>query len=98
MLVNIQINTSSITQVGNLFVNELKDFENNINQLRNLMDTLSNDWQGNDAIHFIQIMKERNIVSLQNLLEILKEYSNYLLQVSDVYRSLEESFSSKYIG
>ncbi len=95
---NIQLNSYSLLSIENRFATELRDLETNIKKLSNLIDNLGNDWQGNDATSYIRTMKERNIEELFTLLDILKEYSNYLKKIPNVYGSLDESFSSRYIG
>ena len=50
------------------------------------------------ALKYVNSMKEKYVNSLQEFNNILKEYSEYLSNVSGAYSILDETFSSKNIN
>ena len=49
------------------------------------------------ALKYINIMKEKYIVGLDEIKSVVEEYGEYLKMVPDTYAAVDEVFSSKNI-
>lgn len=93
----IEIDTYTIKDLGNKLLNQVEDLEANITRLKNIVETISEVWEGKDANAFRIAMEETNIVEMERLSENLKKYGEYLRDVPEVYKSLDEYFRNKSI-
>lgn len=94
---NIQINKSATTEYGKQIINDVDDFNNGVESFSWYIDQINTVWEGQDALKYINVMKEKYILRLENMASILEEYGEYLKKVPDTYQALDEAFSSKSI-
>lgn len=94
---NILINKNDITNYGNQVINYSTNFENEIKKFNSLIESINTVWEGADALKYINVMKEKYIVGLEELKDVLEEYGEYLRDVPETYSALEEVFTSRNI-
>lgn len=93
----IEIDTYTIKHLGNDLLKQIEDLEANITRLKQIVEKTSEVWEGKDAEAFRIAMEETNLVELERLSENLKGYGEYLRDVPEVYKSLDEYFKNKSI-
>ena len=69
-----------------------------IKKIRNIVENIEVSWQGPDAAKYINALKERYILGLEELKEIINEYTVYLNNLPEAYELLDNVYSSKHIG
>lgn len=93
----ILISESDVTNYGKQIVEYSVDFQNATNHFCELIDQINTVWEGQDALKYINVMKEKYAVGLEEMGDVLETYGEYLKKVPDTYQSLDETFSSKSI-
>lgn len=91
------INKSDVTNYGKQIVNYSEEFNDEIKKMLGLIDSINEIWNGADALKYINIMKEKYIVGLDEIKSVVEEYGEYLKMVPDTYAAVDEVFSSKNI-
>lgn len=94
---NIEINKTDITNYGNQIIDYSNEFKDEIKKFSALIESINTAWDGADALKYINIMKEKYIVGLEEMKNVLDEYGNYLKKIPETYSALDEVFSSKSI-
>lgn len=94
---NIVINKSDITNYGNQIVDYSSEFKAEIKKFNALIESINTAWDGADALKYINVMKEKYIIGLEEIKSVLDEYGNYLKKVPETYSVVDEVFSSKNI-
>ena len=94
---NIEINKTDITNYGNQIIDYSNEFKDEIKKFSALIESINTAWDGADALKYINIMKEKYIVGLEEMKSVLDEYGNYLKKIPEAYSALDEIFSSKSI-
>ena len=94
---DITINKSDVINYGNQIVSYSEELSDEIKKFNMLIESINSIWDGADALKYINVMKDKYVVGLDKLQEILLEYGNFLKKVADVYASLDETFANKNI-
>lgn len=94
---NIVISKSDITNYGSQIVDYSSEFKDEIKKFSALIESINTVWDGADALKYINTMKEKYIVGLEEIKSVLDEYGNYLKKVPETYSAVDEVFSSKNI-
>ncbi len=94
---NIVISKSDITNYGSQIVDYSSEFKDEIKKFSALIESINIAWDGADALKYINTMKEKYIVGLEEIKSVLDEYGNYLKKVPETYSAVDEVFSSKNI-
>lgn len=94
---NIVINKSDIKNYGNQIIDYSSDFKDEIKKFSALIETINTIWDGADALKYINVMKEKYILGLEEIQNVLDEYGNYLKKIPEAYSAVDEAFSSKNI-
>jgi len=94
---DILIKKSDILNYGNQIINYSNEFKDEINKFNALIDSINTIWEGSDALKYIKEMKEKYIVGLEEMKNVLDEYGDYLTKVTETYSSVDEVFSTKNI-
>lgn len=92
------IDINHTKRIGNEIINYSSNLNDNAKQLINIIDRISNLWDGADSLKYINTMKDNCIVKLQNLSDLVEKYGQYLQQVPEAYNILDETFASKNIN
>ena len=94
---NIVISKSDITNYGSQIIDYSSQFQDEIKKFSSLIESINTVWDGADALKYINVMKEKYIVGLEEIKSVLDEYGNYLKKVVETYLAIDEVFSSKSI-
>jgi len=94
----IFIDKSSVSNYAEQFVECSNKLDFEIKRLNSIIDSINNAWEGADASMYVNAMKTKYELEINQLKAILDSYSQYLKKVPDAYTSLDESFSSKSIN
>lgn len=94
----ILINKSDIKKYGKQIVDYSLDFQDATNHFCELIDQINAVWEGQDALKYINIMKEKYVPGLEEMASVLEDYGEYLKKVPETYQALDETFSSKSIS
>ena len=68
-----------------------------INMLNAVIDDINEVWQGADALKYINVMREKYLVDLRDLNDLIDEYSSFLNYIPGAYSTLDEVFKEKNI-
>ncbi len=93
----VTIECSDISNYGKQIIDYSNDFKDQINKFTSLIEEINSIWDGADALKYINTMRDKYIVGLEDLRAILEDYGNYLKQVPEAYQALDEVFSTKRI-
>ena len=94
---DIVISKSDIANYGNQIVDYSSEFKDEITKFSALIESINIAWDGADALKYINVMKEKYVVGLEEIKSVLDEYGNYLKKVPETYSAIDEVFSSKSI-
>lgn len=94
---NIVISKSDISNYGSQIVDYSSEFKDEIRKISALIESINTVWDGADALKYINVMKEKYIIGLEEIKNVLDEYGNYLKKVPETYSAIDEVFSSKNI-
>lgn len=79
-------------------INYSNDFNEQIKKFEYLIDNINTAWNGADALKYVNLMRERYIMKMSKIQEIILDYGNYLKSVPDSYSKVDESFSNRNIN
>lgn len=96
-MMEILINSTNTVNTGLKIVNYSNDFVACTKRIESIIDSINNVWDGEDSLKYINIMKQRYILKLEEIGKYLEEYGIYLQKIPDVYNTLDEVVSSKNI-
>lgn len=91
------VNKNDITNYGEQIIEYSEEFSSEIRKFSELIDSINKAWDGADALKFVNTMKEKYVVKLEELKSVLDDYGKYLKDVSETYTVVDEIFSSKVI-
>lgn len=94
---NIVINKSDIINYGNQIVDYSSELDSEIKKFSALIESINSAWDGADALKYINVMREKYIVGLEEMKSVLDEYGIYLKNVTETYSTVDEVFASKKI-
>lgn len=94
---DILIKKSDILNYGNQIIDYSSEFKDEINKFNALIESINSIWNGSDALKYINVMKEKYIVGLEEMKTVLDDYGNYLNKITETYSSVDEVFSTKNI-
>ena len=95
---DINIKKSSITNSGKQICEASLDFLSDVKKFETIISDINNAWDGADSLKYVNKLKESYVNRLNELGENLKEYGEYLVNVSKVYDLLDETFANKNIN
>ncbi len=95
---DINIKKSSITNSGKQICEASLDFLSDVKKFETIINDINNAWNGADALKYVNKLKESYVNRLNEFGENLKEYGEYLINVSKVYDLLDETFANKNIN
>ena len=93
----MNVQTNALRKTGDDILAKSKTFGNQIKQFQNIIERIDKAWDGSDSVKYINILKEKYVVGLNDLKDTLEEYGKYLKNVPEAYQILDEIFSSKSI-
>lgn len=93
----IILSKTETTKIGNEIIEYSDDLEAEIKEFLSIIDSINTAWDGADALKYINTLKQKYVVNLEELQGLVKEYGQYLSNVSGAYTTLDESFTSKSI-
>lgn len=91
------VNKNDVTNYGEQIIEYSEEFSSEIRKFSELIDSINKAWDGADALKFVNTMKEKYVVKLEELKSVLDDYGKYLKDVSETYTVVDEIFSSKVI-
>lgn len=91
----VYIDKDSVSSEANTIISDLDEFKVQINKLLSVIENINSAWDGNDALKYVNTLKEKHIPNLNEFLENLNDYSDYLKNVPGAYELLDEIFASK---
>lgn len=93
----ILIDKESVKKSGRDILAYSEEFLIYIKRFEAIIDSINNVWNGNDALKYINVMKEKYALGLEELDDVIKDYGLYLEKVPTTYDTLDEIFSSRNI-
>jgi hypothetical protein len=94
---NVTIKKNEVLKISNSIIANAEDFESNIKKLLNIIEGINLAWEGADALKYINTLKDKYIVELNGLVDVINQYGEYLKNVPEAYMLLDEAFSCKNI-
>lgn len=91
------INNDVITKNAEIILTNVSDFNNEINKLNSVIDSINLAWEGADALKYINAMKDAYIPRLQNLSEEINQFGQGLWNIPKLYQALDDMFGNKNI-
>lgn len=93
----IEIDCSKVTTCGNDIAAYVDNFGTTINEFSTNIGEINNIWEGEDALAYINAMKDECLPLLNEIKEVFEQYGEYLQKVSKTYETLDETFATKTI-
>lgn len=94
---NIEISVTEVKNRGNEMIGYLDDFNTEIKKFETAINMINTMWNGADALKYINEMRDKYIVGLNEMKSVLEEYGKYLQKVPETYSAVDEAFSTKTI-
>jgi uncharacterized protein YukE len=91
------VNPDRITKDGNNIIQLSNEFSSQIKSFESIIDKINSVWEGQDSLQYINTMKEKYVVGLKELNDVILNYGNYLKNVSISYKVLDQTFATKQI-
>ena len=98
---NIVISKSDITNYGSQIVDYSSEFKDEIKKFSALIESINTAWDGADALKYINTMKEKYIVGLEEIKSVLDEENEAKLkkfwdeiEIGKKYKGIVSSISS----
>lgn len=82
--------SNNVKQIGN-------DLNNCEKKLRNILEEISSNWEGEDSKKFQAVMNSKTIAKVQEMADLVNDYAKYLGKVPNAYQNLDSYFSGKKI-
>lgn len=96
-ILNIYINKSDVTKTGSQIYECYEEFEQYIKKFTAIIESINTAWEGSDSLKYIDVMKEKYIVELEKISDILKEHGKYLKNIPEAYTIIDNNFKNKKI-
>ena len=94
---DVEINVTDVKKRGNDMLGYLDDFNTEIKKFEEAIKMINMMWDGADALKYINEMKDKYLVGLNEMKSVLEEYGKYLQKVPDTYSAIDEAFTTKTI-
>lgn len=94
---NININKSEVIKAGSQILGYSEDFDEYITKFLSIIESINTAWEGSDSLKYINTMKEKYILELEKLRDVLKERGNYLTNIPEAYTIIDNDFFNKKI-
>ena len=94
---DIEISVTEVKNRGNEMIGYLDDFNTEIKKFETAINMINTMWNGADALKYINEMRDKYIVGLNEMKSVLEEYGKYLQKVPDTYSTIDETFTTKTI-
>ena len=94
---NIVIRKEETKTYGNQLLENVREFSRQINEYSRVISDINTAWDAPDALKYINTMRDKYLVSLNELRDILRDYAVYLRDVGNAYETLDNTFASKSI-
>lgn len=94
---NITVKKTEINKISNNILQNAESFNSEIQKLLSTIDNISLAWEGADALEYIAALKDKYIIGLQELNDMVERYGNYLKNIPEPYQVLDENFLNKKI-
>lgn len=94
---DVEINVTDVKKRGNDMLGYLDKFNAEIKKFGMAIDVINMMWDGADALKYINEMKDKYLVGLNEMKSVLEEYGKYLQKVPDTYSAIDEAFTTKTI-
>lgn len=94
---NVVVNKDFVIKSGNDIIQYAESFDSYIKRFVSIIESINTVWEGNDSLKYINTMKEKYVVGLEELNQFIKDYGQYLKNIPNAYEILDEVFSSKNI-
>ena len=94
---NITVKKAEILKTGNDIVACSEDLTTSINRITAVIDNINSIWEGVDSLKYVNTMRDKYIVGLNELQDVVEEYGMYLRNIPEAYTILDETFASKQI-
>lgn len=91
----VYIDKDSVSSKADTIISDLEEFKVQINKFLSVIENINSAWDGEDALKYINTLKEKHVPNLNEFLDFLNDYSNYLKNVPGAYELLDEIFASK---
>ena len=95
---DIYVDTFNTKKTANEILEIASNLDSYIKQLTSIIDRIDSAWDGDDSIKYINTMRDKLVLELQNLSKFVANYGSYLSSAPEAYTILDEVFSSKNIG
>jgi len=69
-----------------------------IKKIRNIIDNIGMAWNAADAKRYSDVVREKYILGLEALKEVIDEYVVYLNNIPEAYELLDDIYANKPIG
>lgn len=93
----IIIDKSKINEVYKSLSENKESLDSNIMHLNTIIDNIMTIWTGKDQAKLIKVLQEKYVVGLQDLSNILDEYTAYLSNIPKGFDLLDDTFMNKNI-
>ena len=97
-IVIVEVDTNRMNKINANIREKINDFSDCIKKFSNIVENINIAWNGADALKYINTMKEKNLIELNKLNELLTEYNDFISKIPQAYNLLDEIYSSKSIG
>lgn len=91
------VKSHEIKSLASEMSNYSEELGEEIKKIRNVVDKVGAAWSGQDASKYINVLQEKYILGLEELKEIINEYTVYLNNLPEAYELLDNVYSSKHI-
>ncbi|MDZ4672440.1 MAG: WXG100 family type VII secretion target, partial [Phototrophicales bacterium] len=98
MIDRIEVDYAQLEKMGALLTQRAETIEEQMNRLRQTMDSLRSAWLGEASDDFFAEMDDRTMPSMRRLYNVLSRTGQTLKQVSQVYRNAEEQGGNLFKG
>lgn len=93
----VSIKRSDVKRVANEMLEYSQDFDDEVKRVKNIIESIGTAWNGTDAIKYVNTMRDKYVVKLDELSDLIRSYGEYLQKVPDAYQILDEAFVSRNI-
>ena len=94
----VTINKSSITDVSKTILENVEYLQSDIKKLEEVINSINTAWDGADALKYINTMRDKYIVQLNELIDVIQKNGEYLSNIPKAYDLLDETFSNKNVS
>lgn len=94
----ISITKDQVKKFGNEIIECSDIFSQDIKKFSSIIDSINTIWSGNEALKYVNMMKEKYLPVMNSISSDVKKYGQYLKDIPEAYQILEDTFSSKKIN